>query len=317
VPVPWAREGSGFTLMFEAFAMLLMSEMPVSAAGAIVNCHDTRLWRVLKHYVEEAHEEADWSELKNLAIDETSARRGHNYVTNVLDMEGSGRLLFMTPGKGSDTVTAFGVALEKHGGKKEQIECMALDMSGAFIKGTRETFPNAALVFDQFHLMQIAGQAVDEVRKDLMRNGADLKGSLWALRGNEWNLSEEQQAIRTKLSEQYEPLGRALGLRSALQDIFAPGVPSGKGLLREWCKWAQRSKLPSFVALAGTIRRHWEGIVSYFKWRVNSARMEAVNGVIQLAKRRARGFRNFTYFRAIAYWTAGKLDLNLPDLSPI
>ena len=74
--------------------------------------------------------------------------------------------------------------------------------------------------------MQLAGQAVDEVRKDLIRGGADLKGALWALRGNEWNLNEEQNETRARLSEQYEPLGTALGLRSALQDIFYPGLPA-------------------------------------------------------------------------------------------
>lgn len=315
VPVPWAREGSGFTLMFEAFAMLLIEEMPVVAAAALLGCHDTRLWRVLKRYVDEAYEAADWSKAKNLAIDETSARRGHRYVTNVLDMEGSGRLLFMTEGKAAGAVTAFGEALEAHGGKKDAIESMALDMSAAFIKGTQETFPKAALVFDKFHLMQLAGKATDEVRKDLQREGADLKGSMWSLRGNEWNLSEEQQATRKRLCEQYEPLGKALGLRSALQDIFATGAPDGRGLLRQWCTWAERSKLKSFVTLAGTIRRHWDGIVNYFKWQTTSARMEAINGVLQTLKRRARGYRNFTYFRAMAYWVAGKLTLNLPDLA--
>lgn len=315
VAVPWAREGSGFTLLFEAFAMLLMREMPVSAAGEVVGCHDTRLWRLLKHYVDKAHAAADWSGVKSLAIDETSARRGHRYVTNVLDMEGRGRLLFMTEGKGAETVEAFGKELEEHGGSKEEIESMALDMSAAFIKGTRETFPKAALVFDKFHLMQLAGQAVDEVRKELVRAGADLKGCLWALRGNEWNLKDTQQQSRARLSSQYEPLGRALGLRSALQDIFAPGAPDGRAVLEQWCRWAERSKLKSFVTLAGTIRRHWEGVVAYFKWQVTSARMEAINGVLQTAKRRARGYRNFTYFRTVAYWIAGKLTLNLPELA--
>ena len=163
--------------------------------------------------------------------------------------------------------------------------------------------------------MQLAGQAVDEVRKDLIRGGADLKGALWALRGNEWNLNEEQNETRARLSEQYEPLGTALGLRSALQDIFYPGATSGTDVLREWCNWADQSKLKSFVTLSGTIRRHWDGVVSYFKWQVTSARMEAINGIIQTAKRRARGYRNFTYLRAISYWIAGKLTVDLPDLA--
>ena len=85
VQAPWAREGSGFTLLMEALMMLLSAQMPVDAMAGLLDEHDTRLWRVLMHYVEQAHAKKDWSAVREIAVDETSARRGHRYVTNVLN----------------------------------------------------------------------------------------------------------------------------------------------------------------------------------------------------------------------------------------
>jgi len=95
VQVPWAREGSGFTLMMEALMLLLSAEMPVNAMADLLDEHDTRLWRVLMHYVEQAHAKSDWSAVRRIAVDETSARRGHRYVTNVLNAENSSLLLMV------------------------------------------------------------------------------------------------------------------------------------------------------------------------------------------------------------------------------
>jgi transposase len=85
VAVRWAREGSGFTLLFEALAMLLCREMPMAAVADALGEHDTRLWRVTAHYVEAAHAKNSWAKVRAISVDETSARRGHSYVTDVLD----------------------------------------------------------------------------------------------------------------------------------------------------------------------------------------------------------------------------------------
>ena len=163
--------------------------------------------------------------------------------------------------------------------------------------------------------MVMAGEAVEKVRKNLQAQGADLKGSLWALRGNEWNLREDQQAVRFDLAKRYKELGRALGLRSALQDVYAAGE-EGPELLAWWCRWAKRSRLQPFVKLADTIKEHWKGIIAFFQSRYTQGPIEAINGIIQLAKRRARGFRNFLYLRTIAYWATGHLSIKLPSFWP-
>jgi transposase len=310
--VPWARAGSGFTLMLEALAMLLVRDMPVSAVAELLGEEDTRLWRVVQHYVEEAAARESWAGVRRICVDETSARRGHRYVTCVVDAD-TRRLLFMAEGRSSETLGLFVEALRAHGGDPAQIEVVSIDMSPAYQKGVREHLPQAQIVFDRFHLMQMAGQALDEVRKELRRAGADLTGALWAIRGNEWTRSEEELARRRTLCAEYPKLGRAVMLRDLLQDVLAQEDPAQ---LRWWCQRAKRARLAPFGKLAATIQEHWSGVVASMASTVNNGVIEALNGVIQLAKRTARGFRSFANFRTIALLKAGKLSLHLPQLLP-
>jgi transposase len=267
---------------------------------------------VAAHYVEAAHANSSWAQVRGVSIDETSARRAHRYVTNVLDAE-THDLLLMVEGRSPEALEAFAQALVAHGGKAEQIELISMDMSPAYQSGACRFFAQAEIVFDRFHLMQIAGQALDEVGKQLAREGADLKGSLWALRGNEWTRSHEQRQQRSTLCNPYPKLGRAIGLRDMLQDILAD---EDQEALRWWCKRAKLSRLEPFRELANSIRKHWSGVVAFLKTRLTNGAIEAVNGLLQLAKRLARGFRSLRYFPIMAYLKAAGLHLNLPSLKP-
>ncbi len=286
--------------------------MPVQEAGRLLGESDTRLWRLVAHYVEAAQSQRDWSQVRRILLDETSSRRGHRYVTNVVDAD-TRELLFMTEGRESAAVAAFVEELRAHGGTPEQIELVSMDMSPAYRKGVQLYLPAARIVFDHFHLMQMAGRALDEVRKEMRREGADLAGGLWALRGNQWTRTEEQSALRQRLCAQYPKLGRAMMLRESLQDILAGEDPAS---LRWWVTRARRARLEPFRKLADSIMEHWEGIVAFLETRVTNGVIEAINGLLQLAKRLARGFRSFRNFRLMALLKAGRLQLQLPSLSP-
>ena len=312
VEVPWARPGSGFTLMFEALAMMMCQKMPVSEAAELLQEEDTRLWRMLMQYVEKAQRARDWSGVKQVMVDETSAKRGHRYVTCFVDVA-TRELLLMVEGRGHEVFAAFAEELTRHQARPEQIELICMDMSPAFKKGAQLVFPQAEIVFDHFHIMQMAGKAMDEVRKQLRREGADLADSLWALRGNENTRSAEQIEQRRDLCRRYPKLGRAMALRETLQDILAD---EDEESLRWWIRRAKVSRLDPFRKLAFCLQENWKGIVAFVKTRVTNGVIEAMNGLLQLAKRAARGFRSFKYFQAIAYLKAAKLKLDLPPLSP-
>jgi transposase len=225
-------------------------------------------------------------------------------------------LLLMVEGRSSEALGSFAEALREHGGDPAQMQAIAMDMSPAYVKGATEHFPHAKIVFDKFHVMLLAGQALETVRRQLQHEGAELKGSLWSLRGNPWNLSAERQKQRRDLCAQYTKLGRAMTLRETLQAIYAsPDHGTAESQLQWWCGWALRSRLEPFRTLAKTVRQHWEGILAYFDSGLTSAAIEAINGIIQLAKRIARGFKNFIYFRTAAYLRAGCLRFELPVIN--
>ena len=315
VEVPWARPGSGFTLMFEAMVLLLGQEMSMKAVAQMMGEHDTLLWRMLHHHVGLAQAARDWSRVRRIQVDETSARKGHKYVTNVVDAD-SRELLLMVEGRSGEALKLFAEALVAHGGTPGQIEWISMDFSPAYQKGAREHFAQAKLAFDRFHLMQLAGNALDTVRKSLYREAGTknpLKGGRWSILGNVWTRSQAQQIQRQELAKTYPKLGRALGLREMLQDILTERSPEA---LKWWCARAGRSQLEPFRKLAKTVRNHWDGIIGYFQSGLTNAAIEAVNGNIQLAKRLARGFRNFTYFQAMAYLKAARLNVKLPNPIP-
>ena len=148
--------------------MALVREMPVNAAAALLGEHDTRIWRVLDHYVQSARAQADHSEVRRVGIDETSARRGQDYVTLCFDLD-QRRLLFGTPGKDHETVKAFTEDLKAHNGAPENVTAACIDMSKAFVKGISEALPNAEITFDPFHLIQSMNDALGKVRAEEAR----------------------------------------------------------------------------------------------------------------------------------------------------
>ena len=318
--VPWARKGSGFTLLMEAMLLQFCEHMPVSAAAKMAGEHDTRLWTLLGHYVDGAHAESDWSDVEIVAGDETTTKKGHTYCTNILGMGEDGpRLLFMTEGKDSGCIGAFVSEMPAHGAAPGQMRKVAIDMSKAYIKGVAEHLPGAEISFDHFHVMQLCGKACDQVRKDVARRVGGLpKGALWSLRGNRDRLTEAAAAQRDELCRQYSEIGRSLAMREYLQDAWRyTNADDAREHLEHFCSWAQRSRLQPFVKLGRTIRKHMEGILGYYPDYLTSAMIEAVNGTIQQARRRAKGFRNFKYMRTICYWIAGRLKLDLPQLRPV
>ena len=159
VNVPWARPGSGFTLLFEALVMTMVAAMPVKAVARIVGEHDTRLWRVIHHYVDEARARTNASGVTRLAIDETAARRGQDYVTLFVDID-QARVMFATEGNDAATIAAFADDLAAHGGDPDAISQVCIDMSPAFTKGIAENLPNADITFDKFHAVKIINDAV-------------------------------------------------------------------------------------------------------------------------------------------------------------
>ena len=312
VNVPWARPGSGFTLLFEALFMAMATAMPVRAAARLVKEHDTRLWRVLDHYVEEGRARADTSKVTRIAVDETAARRGHDYISLFVDID-ERRVIYVADGKDAKTVEAFAEDLEAHGGKAENIAEVCIDMSQAFIKGVGEHLPEAEITFDKFHAVKLVNDAVDKVRRAESKQRPEIKGSRYLWLKNPSNLSAEQSASLGSLTKLNLKTARAYQLRLAFQEIYrCPTRKWGELFLKRWYSWAIRSRLEPMKDVARTIQRHREGILRWFESRIANGLIEGLNSLVQAAKAKARGYRSLRNLKAIVYLIAGKLDLRLP-----
>jgi transposase len=312
IAVPWARSGSGFTLLFEALAMTLMTAMPVAAAARLMKEHDTRMWRVLHHWVEEARKRADFAGVSRVCIDETAAKRGHDYVSLFVDID-QRRVLFVTEGRGADTVREFAEDLQAHNGEASRVCQVCIDMSAAFIKGVGEHLPEAAITFDKFHAVKLVNDAVDKVRRQESKGRPELKRSRYLWLRNEPSLSAEGRAQLASLTRLHLKTARAYQLRLAFQEIYSqPTHGWGKLFLDRWLSWAKRCRLDPMKAVARTIEQHRDGILRWFDSRIANGLIEGINSLVQAAKAKARGYRSVRTLKAITYLLAGKLDLKLP-----
>ncbi len=310
----WARERSGFSLYFEAFMVMLAKSMPMNEVSRLLGEHDTTLWPILHHYVDEAREQQTWEDVKRIAIDETSRAKGHEYVTLVMDLD-TRKVLHVTEGKDQRTLFNFKEQLLQKCGHPDDIEELCMDMSPAFISGAKSYFPNVEITYDKFHVMKIINAAVDETRRKEQRTVTDLKGSRYSWLKNEENLTEKQKETLVRLKDEDLKTAKAYQFKLTFSKLWEQQTPEqARVFLDDWYYWATHSQIPDIVKAAKTVRQHQEGILRWFTSRVTNGILEAINGLVQSAKRRARGYRSVKNLRTMIYLIAGGLKLNTVGL---
>jgi len=311
VNVPWARPGSGFTLLFEAFVMTLVKDMPVAAAARLVGEHDTRLWRVVQHYVDTAVARMNLSELRRVAIDETAAKRGQDYISLFVDMDAR-KVIYVTEGNDAATVARFADHVDEHNSDASRIKEVCIDMSAAYMKGVSENLTEAEITFDKFHAVKLVNDAVDQVRRAESKDRPQLKYSRYLWLMNERGLSIDQSLSLEALCRMNLKTARAYRIRLAFQDIYdCPSRDWGELVLNRWYSWAIRSRLEPIKKVARTVKRHRDGILRWFDSKIANGLIEAINSLVQAAKAKARGYRSLRNLIAITYLIAGKIDLKL------
>lgn len=338
VNVPWARPGSGFTLLFEVAMLTYAKQMPIAPLAKMAREHDTRIWRVIEHHVNKARAGMDFCDVTDIGMDETSARRGQDYVSIFMDLK-ERRVMFATEGREARTVRAFAEDLTAHGGEPTtQIERVCCDMSPAFIKGIKthlSTEPQDAheedgievaasaghqpqIVFDRYHVVAKANEAVDTVRRTESTSRPELKRSRYVWLKNDANLTAKQREKLTWLTRPSMQLKttRAARWRDDFNGFYdQPTAAEAEAYLRRWCYGAKRSRLDPIKDFVRTVEAHWDGIISWQQSRLSNGLLEGTNSLIQAAKRRARGYRNRAKMITIIYLIAGKLPL--PEIHTI
>jgi transposase len=284
--------------------------MTFAAVAKLVGESWHRVHAICSRYVDLALAEADLSEVTAVAIDETSCRRGHNYLTIAADMD-ERKVVFVTEGKDANTISHFAEYLAAHKGTPDQVRSVSIDMSPAFIKGVAKHLPNARITFDKFHVVAHASAAVDQIRRLEQHTDPSLKGLRWTLLKDRDRLSDESRADLDALIAQAasKRTARAWLYREHLREILdRKQINVVSAMLKQWCTNVLRSKVEPMKDVARMIRKHFEGIVAWTQTRQTNGFIEALNGLFQAAKRKARGYTRFTTMRTVLFLIAGKLD---------
>jgi transposase len=320
VEVPWARSGSGFTLLMEAVLLTMLQQMPVSQVAKQVGEHDTRLWRLISLYVEQALEKQDFSGVDAIGVDEYS-HKGQHYITVFLahpEKDGSkARVLFTVEGKGKDTVKQFLDTFKAKQGEPDKVGDVTSDMCHGYRNAMTDAFPQARTTVDKFHVVKMMGDSVDQIRRREMRSKdrkkiGSLEGTRYLWLKNKQNLTEKQQSqLELLLSTDHLDTVTAYNYRLKLQGFYENCLDyeSAVEAFEALCMELSNSRIAEMQKVGQSLTRNALEILNYFESRKTNALLEGFNSMISLIKHRARGFRNMKNFIAMIYFVCGELAL--------
>lgn len=311
VGVPWAQTGSSFTLLFEYDVLGLISEgMSLKGVSRRLAIGDKRVSRIVGRHVSQALAAQQIEVVKELSVDETSTRKGHNYFTIMCDRKAK-KVVGIGMGKDKDAFAHALIDMEIRGGCREKVRAITMDMSTSYISAANETMKQADIIFDRFHIVKKLNEAVDKIRRKEQKEHLELRKTRYLWLKNNSNLNIEQRENIAYLEATYPTIGKAYRLKELLRVVLDDAYYSHYLTpLNVWMKQAWESELEPIREFVNMLKRHWYGIKSYFKRVATNAFAERVNLKIQEIKRIAKGYRNAHNFIIMIYFHLGGLKFN-------
>lgn len=314
VDIPWAGKNSRFTLLFEAFAIrVLLAARSIEEARKLLGLNWHQVNQIKRRAVARGLTRRNGDPVRYIGIDEKQFRRGHSYISSLVDLEGSRVLEVVEDRTEENCRNLLGVGLSE--AQRERVEAAALDMWPAFANAVEALLPGAAIVHDRFHISQHLTEAVDKVRrrenKQLIKQGDHrLKGSRYMWLVNDENLDERFQEAFAALKHSDLKVARAWAIKELFRDFWDYATRGwGHRHFNKWYSWAIRSRLEPIKKVARMLKRHLDNLLNYFEHRITNAGSEGMNSKIQTVKSNARGFRSFEGFRASVLFYCGGLDM--------
>jgi transposase len=297
--IPWCSlSTSRFTTFFEEAVAFLVQRCDKTSVQEMFNIAWVTVGQIVKRVVQRYHPGDPLDGLTAIGIDEISYRKGHKYVTTITD-HNTGRIVWAKEGKNAETLKSF---FEELGDNRcQKIAAVTMDMSEAYISAVKEKVSQAQIIFDRFHVQKLVNEALEKTRREEWQRLRDLneeeakkmKGLRWPLLKNPWNLTPKQSNRLSTLQRDNDRLYRAYLLKETFADILDRHQPNVvKTKLEDWISWANRSRLPGFVKVARTIRKHLTDIVAYTRWRLTNGIVEGLNRKIRVITHRAYGFHS-------------------------
>ncbi len=316
IQVPWAEDSSRFTALFEALAIDWMKQASLSAVRKQLRLSWDEAAGIQERSVRRGLLRRQAEPVPYLGIDETSFRRGHQYVTVVSDLE-KPRVLFVSQDRRRESLDDFWTSQTPE--QLQAVQGVAMDMWEPYIGSVTESLPRgqAKIVFDKFHVAKHLGDAVDKIRRRENR-ALQLEGKDW-LKGTKYDWLRNPDTFSLGEWRQFLHLARRSDLKTArawsLKEEFMrfwdyQYQGAADRHFRAWYSWAIRSRLQPIKQVARMIKSHYNNIVTYFEHPITNAAAEGLNASIQRVKSMARGFRNPERFCMAIYFHCGGLDLH-------
>jgi transposase len=315
--VPWARAGAPYTRDFEDLVAFLAQQMAKAPIARLLGIAWDSVGRIVARVVSDHLDERRLEGLVTIACDEISYRRGQRYLTCVAD-HARGAIVWARPGRSAATLKAF---FDELGERKRSIRAVSIDMSAGYENAVRDALPAAQVCFDPFHVVRLANEAVNEVRraewngqrKSTPPGGRWLKGVRWALLKAPERLTEGQRAKLAEVQRANRGLYRAYLLKEELRALYhLPDRATAPEHLDAWLVWAARSQLGPFVRLARTISRYRDGILGAIRLGLSNARLEGLNSKVRLISHRSFGFHGPEPLIALIHLCAGGIVIDPP-----
>ncbi len=327
--VDFARPGSRFTRDFEDLVVWLATKTDKTTVSTFTRVTWRTVGAMCSRVVTERLDPDRFEGLVDIGIDEISWRRHHKYLTLVSD-HATGKIIWGTEGKNAAAASTFFTDTLPDGAA-ERIEAVSMDLGPAYIKTVRQHAPAATICFDPFHVVKLATEALDDVRRQAWQTARTLsnkqiaktyRGARWALLGappacggkNPENLTDKQASTLKDLKREGGALVRAYELKEALRAVFAGDLDQDDvlAMLRKWCGWAQRCRIRQFVKVGKTIRKHLDGILAAVERGLANGRHEGLNNKVRLIIRRAYGFHTAGNALALIMLSCGPVTIELP-----
>lgn len=291
----WARAMTGFTLMFEKFVIeLIKIHGCVSEVSKQLGVYPQRIWRIIQRLTQEKTlDDLDMSQVKKIGLDETSRKKGHDYITCFIDLD-TGELLHIVEGKSAEVISKFEKVATSKGLDKEQVRDISIDMSHAFISGIEKVFPKATITFDKFHVSQMIQKAFDSVRKSVGKQEECKRINKWIFFKDYMELTEDERVQLDHLFNKYPLLERVYQLKNDFKRLwqFTNKIEASE-YLSYWTDTAKTLKHSTLTKLAKTLDKHHQRIINVIDSKINTAPLEGFNSKVQTLKRKARGYKHF------------------------
>lgn len=300
---PFAPGYAHYTRRLEAFVNDLRGLMTVSDLAAITGLSWDTVKGIVKRALERGYGQPRLKELRYLSIDEIYLGREKKFYTLVIDLE-SGRIVWVAKGKGTEALRKFWRALRL---SKAKIAAVTMDMSAAYWAAVAQNLPDAAVVFDRFHIVKLVNEKLDDLRREMVREATGLmkqtvKGIRYLLLMRRENVGPDKLPALEEALKTNEPLNLGYLLKEALGLLWEQRSQEAMaGFLKEWCQWAFDTGIRQMQQLAKTLILHARGILNWWKHRISNGRMEGINNKIKTLLRQTYGLRDERYFTLKLY----------------